>query len=136
MKEKGGTNLKRLLRQMSPRLADGGYVFCTLPPDKVPHGLSPLCLFQEHEGTSLICTRADADQWGLHYDGTYRLITLTVHSSLAAVGLLAAVSTALAEAEIPCNAVSAFHHDHLFVPSRDACKALALIEELARRDAP
>ena len=45
------------------------------------------------------------------------MITLDVHSSLESVGFLAAVSARLAAAGIPCNAVSAFHHDHLFVPS-------------------
>jgi hypothetical protein len=117
---------------MSPRLTVGEYVFCTLPPDRLPHGLAPLGTFQEEEGTSLICRRVDADQRGLRYDGAYRLITLGVNSPLAAVGFLAAVSAALAEAGIACNAVSAFHHDHLFVPSRDAGRALASLEGFSR----
>ena len=41
-----------------------------------------------------------------------RLITLTVRSSLEAVGLLAAITARLADAGISVNAVSAFHHDH------------------------
>ena len=132
----GSTSLRELLRGMAPRLADEEYVFCTLPPEKVPQPLVPLCTFQEDEGTSLVCRRGEADQWGLSYDGTYRLITLTVQSSLAAVGFLATVSAELAEAGIACNAVSAFHHDHLFVPDRDAGRALALLERLSRRDNP
>ena len=136
MRGTSSTNLKDLLRRMSPRLADGEYVFCTVPPDKIPRDLRPLGTFQEEEGTSLICRRGEADQRSLRYEGAYRLITLTVHSSLAAVGFLAAVSAELVEAGIACNAVSAFCHDHLFVPSSDACRALALLEGLARRDDP
>jgi hypothetical protein len=136
MKGTGSENLSDLLRRISPRLADGEYVFCALPPGNTPRDLKPICVFQEAEGTSLICGRAEAEQQGLRYDGTYRLITLTVHSSLAAVGFLAAVSTELAKAGIACNAVSALRHDHLFVPSRDAIRALALLEGLSKRRDP
>ena len=136
MRGKGSTNLRDLLRRMSPRLAVGEYVFGTLPSDQIPRGLAPLCTFQESEGTSLICRRVAADQCGLRHDGLYRLITLAVDSSLATVGFLAAVSAELAEAGIVCNAVSAFHHDHLFVPSRDAARALALLKALSKRGDP
>ena len=121
---------------MSPRLTVGEYVFCSLPSDKIPHGLAPCCTFQETEGTSLICRRVAADQCGLPYDGAYRLITLAVDSPLATVGFLAAVSAELAKAGIACNAVSAFHHDHLIVPSRDAGRALALLKGLSKRGNP
>jgi hypothetical protein len=59
------------------------------------------------------------------------LITLTVHSSLEAVGFLAAVTVPLAEAGISVNAVSAFHHDHLFVPVERAEDAQLLLQRLA-----
>jgi uncharacterized protein len=136
MRRKGSTKLGDLLRRISPRLAVGEYVFCTLPPDKIPRGLAPRCTFREAEGTSLICRRVAADQCGLRYDGAYRLITLAVNSPLAAVGFLAVVSAELAEAGIACNAVSAFHHDHLFVPSREAGRALALLKGLSKRGDP
>jgi hypothetical protein len=133
MKVSGNTGLSTLLRDMSPRLATGEYVFCAFPAGKVPGALSPLCTFQEKEGMSVICRRRDADRLGLPRSQPHRLITLAVHSSLAAVGFLAAVSTELARAGIACNAVSAFHHDHLLVPSRDARRALALLRALSKR---
>jgi hypothetical protein len=43
-------------------------------------------------------------------------LTLTVQSSLEAVGLTAAVSARLAEIDIPCNVLAGYHHDHLLVP--------------------
>jgi len=56
---------------------------------------------------------------------------LTVHSSLAAVGLLAAVTAALAARGISVNPVSAFHHDHLFVPVTQAEAALETLRALS-----
>jgi hypothetical protein len=52
------------------------------------------------------------------YEFESGLILLTIHSSLEGVGFLATVSAVRADAGIPCNAVSALHHDHLLV-SRD-----------------
>jgi hypothetical protein len=57
-------------------------------------------------------------------------ITLTVHSDLQSVGLTAAVSAALAEAEISCNVVAGVHHDHLFVPVARAEEAVAVLKRL------
>ena len=59
------------------------------------------------------------------------MITLTVHSSLEAIGLLASVATSLATAGIPCNAVAAYHHDHLFVPNELADQALSVLRGIA-----
>ena len=55
---------------------------------------------------------------------------LEIHSSLEAVGFLAAILPPLAAAGIGVNPVSAFHHDHLFVPEQRAAEALAILEAL------
>ena len=125
----GETDLRTLLRSLQPHLREGEFVFCTtaVPPATV----APVCRFEEDEGVTLILRRADADTAGLGYDHVFRMITLTVHSSLAAVGLLAAVAGRLAVAGIAVNAVSAFHHDHLFVPADRASEALRLLAELS-----
>jgi len=59
-------------------------------------------------------------------------ITLTVHSSLEAVGLTAAFATALGNAGISCNVIAGFYHDHLFVGKDDAHTALTVLRELAK----
>ena len=59
------------------------------------------------------------------------MITLNIHSSLEAVGFLAAVLPRLATAGISVNAVSAFYHDHLFVPIDRAQEALEILEAMA-----
>lgn len=60
-------------------------------------------------------------------------ITLRVHSALDAVGLTASVARELDEADLSCNVVAGFHHDHLFVPYQHTDRAVALLEDLARR---
>jgi hypothetical protein len=59
------------------------------------------------------------------------MITLNVHSALDAVGFLSAVMQALTAAGISSNAVSAFYHDHLFVPLNRAEEALQVLRELS-----
>ena len=63
-------------------------------------------------------------------------ITLGVLSDLNAVGLIAAVSKRLAQAQIPVNVFSAIHHDHLFVPPQQASRALELLREMASAGTP
>lgn len=130
----GETNLDVLLRSMRPALKDGEYVFCTLPHPAAPdlNALAPVGLFHEDEGLTLILRRERADAASLAYAGTFRLVTLSVHSSLDAVGFIAAVSTRLAAHGIGVNPVAAYYHDHLFVPAARAADALALLESFAR----
>lgn len=127
----GESNLSVLLRSAAPQLLAGEFVFVCVPTQAAADALAPVGTFLEAEGVTAICPRERAAAAGLWFDGTFRQITLTIHSSLQAVGFLAAVSTQLARHGIPCNAVSAFHHDHLFVPTADADRALRALAELA-----
>jgi hypothetical protein len=131
----GESNLDVLLRDMKPEMQDGVYVFCTVGSGEgaIPAATTPLLTFREQEGTTLVIRREQAERAGLHYQFATRLVSLTVHSSLEAVGLLAAISTRLAEAGISVNAVSAFYHDHLFVPEHRADEALALLRDMSAR---
>jgi hypothetical protein len=63
------------------------------------------------------------------------MVTLNIHSSLEAVGFLAAITTRLAAAGMGVNPVSAFYHDHLFVPADRAEEALDLLRQLAKDSA-
>ena len=64
-------------------------------------------------------------------DGEWARISLRVHSSLSAVGLTAALSSALAEAAISANIIAALHHDHLFVPWDRREDAVRILRSLA-----
>ena len=55
-------------------------------------------------------------------------ITLSVHSSLEAVGLTAAFSKALSDKGISCNVVAAFYHDHIFFSKKDTEKAMQILK--------
>lgn len=129
----GEVNLQTLLASMRPQFHPAVFVFCTLSYDRLmPSAISPMCQFREQEGLTLIVEQAAAEQADLDYTYPCRLITLTVHSSLSAVGLLAAVSQALAEREISANVISAYFHDHIFVPNDRADEALQCLQALAQ----
>ena len=129
----GERDLATLLQNMKPEMHDGVFVFCSIAADKeIPATLRPVHLFREREGTTLVMRREEAESAGLPYQFASRLITLTVHSSLEAVGFLAAITGRLAQAGISVNAVSAYYHDHLFVPEHTADEALQLLQEMSK----
>ena len=126
----GETDLTNLLRSIEPELHPDEFVFCTTAdPSTIPESI---CTFREREGVALICRRADAEAQGLSFTFPCRMITLNVHSSLEAIGFLAAISMALASRGIGANVVSAFYHDHLFVASDQADAAMAVLRDLQK----
>jgi hypothetical protein len=128
----GERDLAALLQNMNPEMRDGTFVFCTIAEDeKLPDTLTPLLTFREAEGTTLVLRREEAERLGLPHQFASRLITLTVHSSLEAIGFLAVITARLAGAGIGVNAVSAFYHDHLFVPEHRADEAFRLLQDLS-----
>lgn len=124
-------DLHELCRTMTPSLAEGVFVYCTFSDFRVPHGLEPLCTFRESEGLTAIVGKSQAESASVPYTFPCRLITLAVHSSLEAVGFLACITGRLAREGIACNAVGAFHHDHLFVPEARAAETLEVLQGLA-----
>ena len=130
----GVVDLEQILRSLRPNLGDGEFVFCTFTDMKYgDHAeLTPLGVFQEPEGMTLIVPRHRADRAGIEYEACYRQITLTVQSSLNAVGLTAAVAGVLTEQRISANVVAGFYHDHIFVPAEQAEAALAALQSLQR----
>lgn len=122
----GETDLQRLLAGLSPTLAERPRAIRTQPAE-APVPADAIMLFREDEGLTVVVAAddsVDAAHWAQ--------ITLRIHSSLEAVGMMAAIATALAARGIPCNAVSAYYHDHLFVPwdrRADAMRALHALTE-------
>ena len=97
----GIEDLKILLSSMKPELDSREFVFCTFD--------NPLFM---------------------RFDTVYKLISLTVHSSLNAVGLTAAIATKLASEDISANVVAAYYHDHIFIQKEKAGLAMEAIMEL------
>ena len=128
----GVTDLDELLKTMEPALAEGRFVYACVPADALVSHLfrEPIGIFRETEGVTLIVPIAAAE--GLSASPPMRLITLTVQSSLEAVGLTGAFAAALTREGISANVVAAYHHDHIFVPERDAERALDALRALSR----
>jgi hypothetical protein len=130
----GESDLRKLLSGMRPQLNPGRYVFATAQGG-IPSGVTPVATVAEEEGLTLVLRQEEADAAGLPYGYVAGWITLRVHSALEAVGLTAAFARELADAGLSCNVVAGFHHDHLFVPYESAARAVAVLEDLARRSA-
>lgn len=116
---------------MKPTLNAGDYVFCTIKDlDQIK--LSDLIsVFREAEGFTVILEKETADNLHLHYTFMASWITLTVHSSLEAVGLTAAFSNALTDENISCNVVAGYFHDHIFVDRKDAEKTMTVLNRFS-----
>ncbi len=129
----GETDLQRLLASMAPVLLDDEFVFSSF--DNADYGmhadLQPIASMREEEGLTLVVPKAKADQHKIKYDAVFKALTLQVHSSLEAVGLTAAFANKLAEHGISANVIAGFYHDHIFVQSSSAEKALLALQELS-----
>lgn len=132
----GETDLSKLLGSMSPSLSGDEFVYCALPPAEAASAAADAwAVIKEDEAVTVVIEKRSADERGYAYESTFGRITLTVHSSLEAVGLTAAVATRLAESGISANVVAAYYHDHVFVQKTRAVEALRCLEELAREHA-
>lgn len=123
----GEKNLEKLLKTMKPEHNEGEYVFCEIKSLENINLDEIEMFFREKEGITLILKKEIADKLNLKYSFITSWITLTVHSSLEAVGLTAAFSKALADNGISCNVVAAFYHDHIFVDQKDIEKAMMIL---------
>ena len=125
-------DLSALLAGMSPELDGNSYVFATTDaPEEFAH-LNPIMRFTEREGETLILKSEEARGSGITCSGDYARITLKVHSSLEAVGFLAAVCSELVKKGISTNAVAGYYHDHIFVPIGRAGEALETLVQLSK----
>ena len=128
----GITNLTTLLQTMKPELATTEFVFCTVADELSRYlNLEPIATFHEKEGLTLVLEKHQAQQASLPFEGVFLKITLSVHSSLEAVGLTAAVSAQLTKYGISANVIAAYYHDHIFVPKEKATQAMVALKELS-----
>ena len=127
----GETDLSILLKNIKPELHQGDYVFCSVGDINMIDIKQVIGTFAEKEGTTVVLSRENADKLHLTYSFVCSWITLTVNSSLEAIGLTAAFSTALSKERISCNVIAGYYHDHIFVNSRDAASAMKVLSSLA-----
>lgn len=118
-----------LLKGMEPILLPEVFVFCTVTHAKYGDyaECEPFAVIREKEGLTLVVAKDKAA--GLDFGTTpMRCISLTVHSSLDAVGLTAAIATKLTTLGISANVIAGFYHDHIFVPANRASDAVAALQ--------
>tara|TARA_R110001606_G_scaffold4490_8_gene20916 strand:+ start:5490 stop:5858 length:369 start_codon:yes stop_codon:yes gene_type:complete len=122
-----------LLESLEPSLNLGSYVFISLKDINEILREDILFEFKEAEGITILLSKDKADKYNLDYEFVASWITLKVHSALDAVGLTAAVSSALTKHNISCNVVAAYYHDHIFVSKKDTKKAMEVLSEFSRK---
>ncbi len=127
----GEKDLSILLKNMEPVLQEGDYVFSSVSDMKNIDINSVIGTFTEKEGITVVLSKAAADKLNLTYSFICAWITLTVHSSLEAIGLTAAISTALSKEGISCNVIAGYYHDHIFVNIEDADRAMKALSALS-----
>lgn len=135
----GETQLSTLLSSMKPKLQTGRWVFASIRSDRLTEVFNLINLkemqgfYQEDEGATLILEDSQAKLINVATSEVFSAISLTVHSSLEAVGLTAAISTALANDGISANIIAGYYHDHIYVPEKKATKALNCLNKLSKQ---
>ncbi len=126
MKPGAVRDLKALLLGLKPKLGARAWIFVALDEG----ALIPATAFatvREEEG---LCAVLPAEV-GAPGEPRFARITLQVNSDLEAVGLTAAVATALAASGLACNMIAGLNHDHVFVPWDQRGDALKVLEKLS-----
>lgn len=112
----GETNLEILLASMEPTLDESPYGFVTVPDERPFSDVSDVfAIIRESEGVTLVAPIDQLKKMGIACDLQWARITLTVHSSLSAVGLTAAFAKALGNKGISANVIAGYFHDHILV---------------------
>lgn len=123
----GETDLAKMLASLDVERRPGAFVYVAVaapPPELLAAAHATV---QEGDLTTLVLPADVAADAGLAVDLEMAWLSLTVQSSLEAVGLTAAFAAMLGAVDIPCNVLAGYHHDHILVPvdrAQDAIDAL------------
>ena len=128
----GQTDLRTILSTLEPSLSETEFAFGTIAVGGAAVEIEGIiATFLEEEGMSVVAPADALVRAGIPHSAGWAKISLEVHSSLSAVGLTAALASALAGKGIGANVVAAYYHDHLFVPWAKREQALAILSALA-----
>ena len=119
---------EQMLAKMSPKVG-GEFVFASVKT--VPEGVEPVALIREAEGITIGVSLEDAAAAGIATDDPYTIITLSAPGSMDVVGLNSGIAQALSTRSIPANIFSGIYHTHIFVPSRLATEAKAVLDDVS-----
>lgn len=128
----GEKNLRKLIKEMTPVLNKGEYVFVSVPSLDLISRTETVFELKEKEGVTVVLKKSKADELNLSYYFVASWITLEIHSSLEAVGLTAAFSNELTKNDISCNVIAGFYHDHIFVDKNDGDKTIKILTRFSK----
>lgn len=120
-----------MLRSLKAERRPGVFTYVAVPTPTPGMLAAAHATVNEGELTTVVLPVQSAERAGLPIVVELAWLTLTVQSSLEAVGLTAAVSARLADDEIPCNVLAGYRHDHILVPVDRVDGAVAAIGSLA-----
>ncbi len=124
----GETDLAAMLSTLGVQRRPGVFAYIAVEVPTPGLMAAAHALVKEGRLTTIVLPVEAAERAGQSTSAQFAWLTLTVQSSLDAVGLTAVVSARLADVGIPCNVLAGYHHDHLLVPVDrvdDAISALA-----------
>ena len=134
MSTPGETRLDVLIENLRPSIDRQPFVFVSLDDSDAARLVhDAVALVRETEGTTLVLPLDVGLSEGLVSDSHFARIKLCVQSSLAAVGMTAVVSSALADAGIGANMLAGHFHDYVFVPWKRRSEAMAVLTELSAK---
>lgn len=136
--------VQQVLRQASFYSDDQIYVLIQLPAAAITAAAGVVAeigepfagLMVDKDEVTLLIPEAAWEEFSGRLPGAavsplnYRLITFDTPLEPDLVGLMAAVSTALAQAAVPILAYGAYSRDHFFVPAERFTEALSALEQL------
>lgn len=127
MTSPGETDLDKMLATLRVERRPGVFTYATVRTPAPELLAAAHGVVTEGDLTTLVLPVEAAERAGLPVELEMAWLSLTVQSSLEAVGLTAAFSATLGKAGIPCNVLAGFHHDHILVPVDRAQQAIAVL---------
>ena len=120
-------DLDKMLRELSVERRPGVFTYIAVESPMTALLDAAQATIDEGELTTVVLPVEAAERAGHEVIVRLAWITLTVQSSLEAVGLTAAVSARLTDEGISCNVLAGYHHDHLLVPVDRVDDAIAAL---------
>ncbi len=123
----GETDLDLMLATLGVQRRPGVFAYIAVAVPTPGLIAAAHAMVKEGRLTTIVLPVEAAERAGQSTAVQFAWLTLTVQSSLDAVGLTAVVSARLAAVEIPCNVLAGYHQDHLLVPVDRVDDAIAAI---------
>ena len=123
----GETDLAAMMASLAVTRRPGVFTYIAVEVPTAGLLAAAHAIVKEGRLTTIVLPVESAERAGQLVTVRFAWLSLTVQSSLEAVGLTAAISTRLAEIDIPCNVLAGYHHDHLLVPVDRVDDAIAAL---------